>query len=347
MGNLSRYSCQIVLPGFGAVAQQKLQAAKVLIAGAGGLGCPVAQYLTAAGVGHLTIADNDVISLSNLHRQILYMPDEVGMKKSTVAAARLQQQNPGITITGLDCRIGSENVLSLISQCDLVIDTTDNITTKYLLNDACVMAGKPCVYGAVYQYEGQAAVWNVCNEDGSYSANYRDVFPNIGPGTLPSCADGGIIPTLTGVIGSLMANETIKYFTGIGDTLHSRLFIIDAATMQTRIIQLPVQTQTHITTIKNSTPLITAAELLAGLQSDSFTLIDVRTAKERSVFHIGGQHIPLSLLAHQLTDPGERPVVCYCASGQRSAEAAAMIKDKFPGTIVYSLSGGLNSWNNE
>src|SRR3569833_1074934 len=205
--DLSRYSCQMALPGFGEAAQQLLYNAKVLIVGAGGLGCPAAQYLTAAGIGTLGIADNDVVSTGNLHRQILFTPGDEGKKKAKVAAERLQQQNPGIKIIPHDVRVTSTIVMALIGQYDIVVDCTDNFETRYLLNDACVLSGIPVVYGAIYLFEGQVAVWNIQYADGTSSPNYRDLFPQVNTTQIPDCAEGGVIPSLAGIIGCMQANE--------------------------------------------------------------------------------------------------------------------------------------------
>jgi molybdopterin/thiamine biosynthesis adenylyltransferase len=223
-----RYSCQIALPGFNETAQLRLQQAKVLIVGAGGLGCPAALYLASAGVGTLSIVDFDSVSISNLHRQILYTPSDVGLKKAIVAADKLQQQNPGIKVTGYDIKIISTNVLEILGQYDIVVDGTDNFDTRYLLNDACVLTGKPIVYGAIYQFEGQLAVWNVSNDDGSRGPNYRDLFPQVDATQIPNCADGGVIPTLAGIIGCMQANEVIKYITKTGDLLAGKVMVFDA-----------------------------------------------------------------------------------------------------------------------
>ncbi|MGZ3777964.1 MAG: HesA/MoeB/ThiF family protein, partial [Mucilaginibacter sp.] len=192
----TRYSCQIALPGFGEAAQQLLQHAKVLVVGAGGLGCPALQYLAAAGVGTIGVADYDTVSVSNLHRQILYHPSDAGQKKAIIACERLQLQNPGIKIIPLDIKITSDNVMNIIRQYDIVVDGTDNFETRYLLNDAVVLSGKPLIYGAIYQYEGQMAVWNVKNNDGTFSPNYRDLYPEVNAAQIPDCAEGGVIPTL-------------------------------------------------------------------------------------------------------------------------------------------------------
>jgi molybdopterin/thiamine biosynthesis adenylyltransferase len=175
----SRYSCQVALPGFGERAQQLLQQAKVLIVGMGGLGCPAAQYLAAAGVGTLGLADDDIVSISNLHRQILYTPADADFKKVAVAVAKLQAQNPEIDIVPHQFKVTADNVLHLFEQYDVILDGTDNFETRYLLNDAAIILGKPLVYGAIYQFEGQVAVWNVLNADVTRSPNYRDLYPQV------------------------------------------------------------------------------------------------------------------------------------------------------------------------
>ena len=195
----------MALPGFEEKTQQLLQDAHVLIVGAGGLGCPTAQYLTSTGVGTIGIADPDIVSLGNLHRQILYTPDDVGKKKTEVACYRLQLQNPTVKLVAHDLSINPENVFEIIREYDIVVDCTDNFESRYLLNDACVISGKPLVYGAIYQYEGQVAVWNVKGLDGM-SPNYRDVFPSVDPTQVPNCSEGGVLPTIAGIIGCLQAN---------------------------------------------------------------------------------------------------------------------------------------------
>ncbi|MBB5394574.1 HesA/MoeB/ThiF family protein [Mucilaginibacter sp. AK015] len=217
--DLSRYSCQVALPGFGEAAQQLLKQAKILVVGAGGLGCPAAQYLASSGVGTLGIADFDVVSISNLHRQVLYDPADVGLLKTQVVCERLQKQNPQVKLIPHIDKITSNNVMQVIDGYDVIVDGTDNFETRYLLNDASVIAGKPVVYGAIYQYEGQVAVWNMSNPDGTRSPNYRDLFPQVDPTQVPNCAVGGVIPTLAGIIGCMQANEVIKYLTNTGELL--------------------------------------------------------------------------------------------------------------------------------
>lgn len=348
--DLSRYSCQMALPGFGEAAQQQLNNAKVLIVGAGGLGCPAAQYLAAAGVGTLSIADNDVVSTTNLHRQVLFGPADAGQKKAIVAAARLNQQNPGIKIEGHDVRITSTNVMDLVGNYDIVVDCTDNFETRYLLNDACVLSSIPLVYGAIYQFEGQVAVWNVKNTNGKPSPNYRDLFPQVNATHIPDCAEGGVIPTLAGIIGCMQANEVIKYITQTGEVLAGRVLIFDAQNMQSRVIKIGAVTKTNITALVPTAdiPTMTVAEVKQGLKNSVLELLDIRTDQERDVIDIGGEHIE----ADELEDNwdyinNDTTKVLYCSSGKRSGEAVKMIKQKYPNAKVFSLEGGLGAWFNQ
>jgi adenylyltransferase/sulfurtransferase len=344
---LLRYSCQLTLPGFNEAKQQLLQNAKVLIVGAGGLGCPAAQYLTAAGIGTIGIADDDVISISNLHRQILYTPDEVGKNKALIASQKLQQQNPQIKIVPIVERVTDAHAMELISQYDIVVDGTDNFETRYLLNDACVLLNKPVVYGAIYQYEGQVAVWNIVNEDGTRTPNYRDVFPEVDGAQIPNCAEGGVIPTLAGIIGCMQANEVIKYITQTGELLAGKILIWDAETLQSRIIKLARTTQTNITKIPETfvVSVVSVEDLKNNLQKNIYELVDVRNDDERAKFNIGGQHIPLSKLEENaISLSNDKATVFYCASGKRSAEAVKIIRKKFPDANVFSLEGGMKAW---
>ncbi|HEY0246492.1 MAG TPA: HesA/MoeB/ThiF family protein [Mucilaginibacter sp.] len=342
-----RYSCQIALPGFNEGVQQLLQQAKVLVVGAGGLGCPAAQYLAAAGIGTLGIVDFDAVAISNLHRQVLYTPNDIGFKKATIAADRLQQQNPGIKVIAHDIRITSTNVLEVINQYDMILDGTDNFDTRYLLNDACVIAGKPIVYGAIYQFEGQLAVWNIINPDGTQSPNYRDLFPQVDATQIPNCADGGVIPTLAGIIGCMQANEVIKYITKTGDLLAGKVLIFDALNLQSRIIKLGKVTKTNITRLVDTIdiPLMTVAEVKQGLAAGILELVDVRTDQERDVIDIGGVHIEADKLPDNLVYLSNGKIkVFYCSSGKRSGEAVKLIKQIASNAPVFSLQGGLKAW---
>lgn len=345
--DLLRYSCQMSLPGFSETSQRKLQNARVLIVGTGGLGCPAAQYLTSAGVGTIGIADFDTVSVSNLHRQILFTPEEVGQKKALVTCEKLQKQNPGVKLIPHVVKVTSENVMDLLQDYDLVLDGTDNFDATYLLNDACVLANKPLVYGAIYQFEGQVAVWNVPTDEGSRSPNYRDIFPDVDASQVPNCTEGGVIPTLAGMIGCMQANEVIKYITKTGEVLVGKMLLVDAQSMQTRIIKIGTVTNTNITSLPEteSIPTITATELKEGIEKEIYELIDVRNAAEHLLYSIGGKHVPLDQLEQETSFVGaEKPVVFYCASGKRSAEAVKLVKKKHPDVEALSLEGGIKAW---
>src|ERR1051326_6363377 len=212
-----RYQRQVILPGFGEGGQQKLREARVLVIGAGGLGCPVLQYLTAAGIGTVGIVDDDVVALNNLQRQVLYGVKDIGLSKAETAANILQQLNPGIEIIPYNERLTVQNALVLLDDFDIVIDGTDNFATRYMINDACVLLKKPLVYGAVSQFEGQVSIFRNQSHD---DVNYRDIFPDPPKESeILNCAEGGVLGTMTGIIGTMMANETIKLIAGIGEPL--------------------------------------------------------------------------------------------------------------------------------
>ena len=342
--DFSRYSCQMALPGFSETAQTLLQQAKVLVVGAGGLGCPAAQYLASSGIGTLGIADDDTVSITNLHRQILYTPTDVGRQKATVACHRLQKQNPGIKVVPHLVRITSQNVLQTLALYDIVVDGTDNFETRYLLNDAAVLLKKPLVYGAIYQFEGQVSVWNVQNEDNSYSPNYRDLYPDVDATQVPNCTEGGVISTLAGIIGCMQANEVIKYITQTGDLLTGKLLIFDALTLQSRVIKISKSTKVVVTALTETTTgyVISPEKLKQGLAEQNYELVDVRTEQERNAHNIGGEHIPLQKLEQHLDyfKTGSTKIL-YCATGKRSAQAVKLIKKKLPQAKIFSLEGGL------
>jgi adenylyltransferase/sulfurtransferase len=237
--------------------------------------------------------------------------------------------------------------MDIIRQYDIIVDGTDNFDTRYLLNDAAVIAGRPLVYGAIYQYEGQVAVWNVIDEYDIKSPNYRDLFPEVDASQIPNCVEGGVIPTLAGIIGCIQANEVIKYITKTGELLAGKVLLFDAQTLQSRIIKIGDRTGTHITRLVETVviPTIPVADLKIGLAENTLELIDIRTERERDEFDIGGKHVPweeLDAFMNDLRD--DVKTVLYCASGKRSAEAVKMIKKKFPGANVFSLEGGVNAW---
>ncbi|MGZ4001591.1 MAG: ThiF family adenylyltransferase, partial [Mucilaginibacter sp.] len=230
----------------------------------------------------------------------------------------------------------------IIRQYDIVVDGTDNFETRYLLNDAVVLSGKPLIYGAIYQYEGQMAVWNVKNNDGTFSPNYRDLYPEVNAAQIPNCAEGGIIPTLAGIIGCMQANEAIKYITKTGELLSGKVLVFDAKSLQSRVINIGTATKTNIIHLAQTEeiPVISMEYINQG----DFELIDVRTLQERDLFDIGGKHIPLEEIEENLdcfSDDKKR--LFYCATGKRSGEAVKFIKQKYPGAKAFSLDGGLNT----
>ncbi|MDN5287020.1 MAG: thiamine biosynthesis protein [Mucilaginibacter sp.] len=348
--DILRYSCQIALPGFSEEAQELLQQAKVLIVGVGGLGCPAAQYLTSSGIGTIGIVDYDVVSMSNLHRQILFTPADIGRSKVAIACERLQKQNPDVNLVPHVEKITSDNVLSIIQHYDIVVDGTDNFESRYLLNDACVLTGKPLVYGAIYQFEGQVAVWNIVYDEDTRSPNYRDLFPKVDATQIPNCTEGGVIPTLAGIIGCMQANEVIKYITKTGELLAGKVLIFDAQNMQSRIIKIGAASKSPVRSLSATVniPEITVAELKKRVEEDAIELVDVRTEQERDAFDIGGIHIPLDEIEGYLayfTDP--KPKVLYCSTGKRSEEAVKLILKNIPEAKVFCLTGGLKAYLEE
>src|SRR5687768_10473974 len=236
---LARYNRHIIIPEFGLESQQKLKAAKVLVVGSGGLGSPVLLYLAAAGVGTLGIIDFDVVDDSNLQRQILFGVESVGIPKVEAAKQRLVALNPHINIRLYNEQLTSKNALDIIRDYDVVADGTDNFPTRYLVNDACILTGKPNVYASIFQFEGQVSVFNYRNAKGEVGPNYRDLYPTPPPpGLVPSCAEGGVLGVLPGIIGSMQASEVIKVITGVGETLSGRFFIFDALNFETRTFKI-------------------------------------------------------------------------------------------------------------
>lgn len=343
---MDRYECQLPLDGFGRKGQEMLLKAKVLIIGMGGLGCPVSQYLVSSGVGTVGICDFDTVSRKNLHRQILFDEKDVGKKKVNTAKKRLEKQNPEVKIITYPYKITSQNVLKTICDYDIIVDCTDNFETKYLLNDACVILKKPLVYGSILQYEGQVSVFNVRNSDGSYSPNYRDIFPDANSVSIPNCEEGGVIPTIAGIIGSIQANEVIKYITGVGGLLCSKLFIFDARQMNSFTIDLPAVTKAEINALdERKVPQITANELKKSFNQNFYKLVDVRTREEHNKFNIGGENIPLDKLLSGVSNfTFTKPTVFYCKSGRRSSEAVKYILQLNPQAQIKSLDGGIKDW---
>ncbi len=354
------YRRQMILPGFGQAAQDKLAAARVLVVGAGGLGCPVLQYLAAAGVGHLGIADGDVVNHSNLHRQVLYSTADVGQPKAQVAAARLQAQYPHLTLSAIAETWTAAHCVAHIDAYDVVVDGTDHFGSKYMLNDACVLFGKPLVYGAVSQWQGQVAVFNASLPTGGRSAHYRHLFAQPpAAGTVASCEEAGVVGMLPGIIGSMQALEVLKLLTGLGEPLYNQLLTYDAARQTFYKVKLP----TDVGAVPDM-PASTAALLQwnyddacapsdqSSLSVDAATalewiargavLIDVRELDELPALQAGTvQRLPMVLALEKTEWEGEAMLLFVCQRGQRSMQVAKRVKELYPRRKVGSIRGGV------
>lgn len=345
---LHRYSRQLVLPELGAAGQARLKAAKVLVVGAGGLGCPALLYLAAAGIGSLGIADSDTVDASNLHRQVLYGSADIGRPKTEAAIERLAAQYPFCRYAAHP-RIGTENALAVFKDYDLVVDGSDNFASRYLVNDACVMLGKPLVFGAVFRFEGQVAVFNYRG-----SGTYRCLFPEPPPAEeVPNCSDSGVLGVLPGIIGVLQATEAIKIAAGIGEPLCNRILRFDALGMAFDIFNYaPVAANCHISALGDyeslcgvQEPEIGAAELKHKIGAgEALQLIDVRGPDEHEAGHIGGCNIPLAeIAARGAALDRSSLLVTYCQSGMRSRAAAKLLRG-LGFSRVFSLKGGINAF---
>ncbi len=348
-----RYARHLALPDFGPAEQQKLSRSSVLVVGAGGLGAPLLLYLAAAGVGRIGIIDGDQVDISNLQRQILYSTSDRGKNKAEVAAQKLRALNPLIQIETFPFRLSANNALQIFPKYDYIADGSDNFPTRYLVNDASVVLGKPNVYASVFRYEGQVSVFNLPRDNDRRGPNYRDLYPCAPPPeSIPNCAEAGVLGSLTGIIGSIQANELIKLITGIGQCLDARLLLLDSRNMQTQILQLPQYSKNNIRQLANAReyeqhcpgpiPEISARQLEQWLQNGHpFQLLDVRTKRERMSAHLGGLHIPLDQLPNEISRLDHHTTwVVYCHSGLRSATATKwMIEHGY--SKVYNLRGGL------
>ena len=359
-----RYQRQLILPGFGEAAQQKLLEAKVLIIGAGGLGCPVLQYVAAAGVGTIGIVDDDVVQLNNLQRQVLFTVDDIGHSKGEKAAAVLQKLNPDCRVLAFNQRVFTKNALQLFREYDVIIDATDNFPTRYLINDACYLLKKPLVYGSISRFEGQVAVFN---NQSAKDVNYRDIFPAPPKdGEVMNCAEAGVLGVLGGIIGSMMANETIKLITGIGNPLVNRLYTYHALKNQVYEISLAISAEgrallprsesdfmkmdyVQICSPVSSISEIDAQQFDEWIGNASATIIDVREMQELpEVVEFIHTRIPLWVLADRTGDIKSDTVITFCQTGKRSLHAAGTLQNIFGDTKkVYSLRGGILQWKKQ
>lgn len=360
---LARYSRHIAMEGFGLEAQQKLKAARVLVVGAGGLGSPALLYLAAAGVGTIGVVEFDRVDDSNLQRQVLYSVGDVGKSKAEVAKQQLLALNPHIKVEVHETRLTSENALSIIAPYDVVADGTDNFATRYLVNDACVMLGKPNVYASIFRFEGQVSVFNYRDAEGKTGPNYRDLYPSPPPpGLVPNCAEAGVLGVLPGIIGSMQALEVIKIVTGVGEVLSGRFLVFDALTFEARVFKIRKNPDTPV--IANLVDYdefcgvkkeereikeVTATELATWRErGEDFQLIDVREKYEYDIVNLGGELLPLGeieSLASRIDR--HRKVVIHCKTGGRSAEAIRRLEERFGYTNLYNLRAGIMGYIQE
>lgn len=348
-----RYNRHIILPEIKEEGQLKLKNAKVLVIGAGGLGCPVLQYLTAAGVGRIGIIDADSVDISNLQRQVLFKTSDVGKSKAQTAADLLKEINPLLQFDVYQTWLNKENAIDILTPYDIVVDCTDNFPTRYLVNDACVITGKPLVFGAIFKFDGQVSVFNY-----KEGPTYRCLFPNPpAPGEVPSCSEIGVIGVLPGIIGTLQANEVIKMITGVGEVLSGKFLTFDALTMmQTAFKFKKVEANTKIDsftdyqafcgiTTEPQSDEITVEELAEWLaENPDLQLVDVREDYEHEDYNIGGINIPLSELEDRYSEiDTSKKAVLYCQKGGRSMKALTFLKEQFPAnTELYSVMGGVD-----
>lgn len=355
-----RYARHHALSDFGSEGQQKLLNAKVLVIGAGGLGCPVLQYLVAAGIGTVGIVDHDQISLSNLQRQTLYSTDDVGKMKAEVAFLKLQKLNPEIIIKSYQVELTSKNAWYIISEYQIIVDCTDNFATRYLINDACVLLNKPLIFGAIYKYEGQVAVFNLKNNK---SVNYRNIFPNPPkPEDVQNCNEVGVLGVLSGMIGMMQANEVIKLITGLGEVLDGKLLTFNMLNYETFIMDLSDENSTENLIPKNKQAFeetdyafhcgiskidiedLNPADLLEQTLNENTMTIDVREINEVPKADFKHIQIPLSELNERLTEIENENVILFCQSGKRSLKAAEILMEHF-GTQkkISHLKGGITA----
>jgi sulfur-carrier protein adenylyltransferase/sulfurtransferase len=353
-GELKRYNRHIILQEVGLEGQEKLKASKVLVIGSGGLGSPVLLYLAAAGVGTIGIIDDDVVSESNLQRQILFNTQDIGASKAKKAEERLMELNPFIKVISYPHRLNNKNALEILKDYDIVVDGSDNFSTRYLSNDASVILNKPLVFGSIFKFEGQVTVFNYKN-----GPTYRCLFPEPpNAGEVPNCSQIGVLGVLPGIIGSLQANEVIKIITGIGEVLSGKLFVIDLLSMKSQtykfsknpangnIRELMDYVDFCSETTAKEVKEVDVFELKEMMDSgESFTLLDVRNPYEIEICEIGGINVPLDVLENNVSKISRNSrIIVYCHYGSRSLAAVQLLQDKYGFSNLINLKGGINDW---
>ena len=359
----NRYQKHLLLPQIGEEGQLKLKNAKVLVVGAGGLGCPVLLYLSAAGVGKIGIMDADVVDMTNLQRQVLYKVEDIGNHKASTAAIRLSKLNDMLDYEVIKQNLKPENAESFIKNYDIIVDCTDNFTARYLINDYCVKLQKPFVYGAIHQFEGQVSVFNFQNKEGILGPTYRCLFPEE-PSELeiPNCAIIGVLGILPGMLGMYQANEVFKMITGIGTVLSGQLLMVDLLENTTQKIKIKRRkdAETMIFLVKknesqsidnqNINSEITVFELQKRLENqEDILLLDVRNPFEYDICHLPNSLIiPMSNIPTNIRHiPKDKPVVVYCHHGMRSASVIEYLSQNHGFANLQNLEGGINAWANE
>jgi len=368
--DLSRYSRHLILPEVGMEGQRKLKAARVLCVGTGGLGSPLALYLAAAGIGTLGLVDFDVVDASNLQRQIIHSTKDIGRKKLDSAAEKLIALNPALNVVKHETMLSSANALDILKDYDIVADGTDNFPTRYLVNDACVLLGKPNAYGSIFRFEGQASVF--ATKDGPC---YRCLYPEPPPpGLVPSCAEGGVLGILPGLVGVIQATEVIKLILGTGSPLIGRLLLVDALSMRFRELKLRKNPECPVCgdnptvrelidyehfcgivpeskeekAVKNGVPQLSVKDLKKRIDAgEDVFILDVREPYEYQIAQIGGKLIPQNDVPQRLAEvPRDREIVVQCRSGARSQRIAEFLKQSGY-TQVVNLAGGILAWSDE
>jgi sulfur-carrier protein adenylyltransferase/sulfurtransferase len=363
-----RYSRHLIMPEVGMEGQLKLKQAKVLCIGTGGLGAPLGLYLAAAGVGRIGLVDFDVVDLTNLQRQVLFGTSDVGKPKIQAAANRLRDLNPDIQIDTFETHLSSDNALDILKDYDIIVDGTDNFPTRYLVNDASVLLGKPNVYGSIFRFEGQITIFGAPG-----GPCYRCLYPEPPPpGLVPSCAEGGVLGVLPGIVGTIQAAETLKLIIGKGDPLIGRLLLFDALAMKFRELKLRKNPECPVCgehpTVKKlidyaefcgvrgeeapstvtNIPEITPRELKQRLdRGDDLYILDVREPHEYQICNLNGHLIPLGEISRRLHElDSSKEIVAHCRSGKRSAEAVEFLR-KAGFKKIWNLKGGILAWSDE
>lgn len=351
-GEIRRYSRHLILKNIGIEGQLKLKKSNVFVVGAGGLGSSVLTYLTAAGVGNIGIADYDTVEESNLQRQILYDVNDLGKSKVEVAVKKLSKQNPLVKFDIYNAKITKENALDIIRNYDIVVDGCDNFSTRYLINDACVILNKIFVYGAIFQFEGQVSVFNYKN-----GPTYRCLYPEPpDPTDMPNCSEIGVFGAIPGLVGTIQANETIKIITGTGDILSGKLFTINALNFETNIFNInKFEANSNIKELGNydytceedsTIKEISVVELKKMMDNnEDLQIIDIREPNELIISTLGGELIPMEEIFNNIEKISKaKPAIFICRNGHRSRFVIKLLQENYDYKNLFNLRGGLNDW---